>query len=67
MNEKGATVQVAKNVSAGKAPAFKISGTGSIPEEDARRAVLPVGEARERLGSNHQDVAIQAGFDQLRR
>ena len=33
MNEKGATVQVAKNVSAGKAPAFKISGTGSIPDD----------------------------------
>jgi hypothetical protein len=33
VDEKGATVQVAKNVAAGKAPAFRISGSGTIPED----------------------------------
>jgi hypothetical protein len=33
VDEKGATVQVAKNIAAGTAPAFRISGTGTIPED----------------------------------
>lgn len=33
VDEKGATVQVTKNVASGTAPAFRISGSGTIPED----------------------------------
>ena len=33
VDEKGATVQVTKNVAAGKTPAFRVSGSGTIPED----------------------------------
>ena len=36
---------------------FDDHGARSVPEDDARRAIGPVDEARDRLGADEQDLA----------
>ena len=40
-------------------------GAGAVPEQHAGAAVLPIENARERLGANHQRALVGAGAQEI--